>query len=145
MSWSSDVLSFLTFEHFSSVLNFLWKWASKFLVLNFLLNLVKNAIFPCKIEKIFHSLTKDICITVLNTWPIHYSWHSYRYIRIYGVGSVGGQGVVTLAAIIPICSQQLYKLDYLAGAVIYKQRQSYRFWPEGEGINPFSYGLSDQA
>ena len=35
MGWGSAVLSFLTFEQFSSVLNFLWKWASKFLLLQF--------------------------------------------------------------------------------------------------------------
>ena len=51
MGWGSAVLSFLTFEHFSSVLNFLWKWASKFLVLNFLLDLAKNAIFSPKIDR----------------------------------------------------------------------------------------------
>ena len=43
IGWGSAVLSFLTFEHFSRVLNFLWKWASKFLVLNFLLDLANNA------------------------------------------------------------------------------------------------------
>ena len=50
MGWGSAVFSFLTFEHFLSVLNFLWKWASKFLVLNFFLNLAKNALFPLKID-----------------------------------------------------------------------------------------------
>ena len=50
MGWGTAILSFTTFDHYASVLNFLWKSASKFLVLNFPINLANNAIFHLKID-----------------------------------------------------------------------------------------------
>ena len=73
MGWGSVVLSFLTFEHFSSVLNFLWKWASEFFVLDFLLNLAKNDTFPLKINR---NMTRNKPFTLRTSNPILDNWAS---------------------------------------------------------------------